>query len=181
MKKRIFLRCVAFLSASVFAILTLNGCSSRQKLSEPVKFMIATDLHYISPSLLGDGSFFTPSSEKRNDGKVVPYVSALTDAFLEEVKEKKPRALILSGDLTLNGAKASHEELAEKLLSVKSEGIDVLVIPGNHDVSSTGIGFLIGRYKKIARYGTPAYIIAPTPTTDRILTMSGIYTLMPKI
>ena len=53
-----------------------------------------------------------------------------------------------------------------------------------NDVSfmdSTGIGFLIGRYKKFLRFGVRSYIINPSQTTDKILSMSGIYTLMPKL
>lgn len=48
-------------------------------------------------------------------------------------------------------------------------------------MDSTGIGFLIGRYKKFNRYGVPVYIANPSLATDRILSMSGVYTLMPKI
>ena len=54
-------------------------------------------------------------------------------------------------------------------------------VKGISFMDSTGIGFLIGRYKRIARYGVPVYITGSTPVTDKILTMSGIYTLMPKI
>ncbi len=48
-------------------------------------------------------------------------------------------------------------------------------------MDSTGIGFLIGRYKKFRRLGIPVYITNGSPTTDKILTMSGVYTLIPKI
>ena len=48
-------------------------------------------------------------------------------------------------------------------------------------MDSTGIGFLIGRYKKFRRLGVPVYITNTPPTTDKILMMSGIYTLIPKI
>ena len=48
-------------------------------------------------------------------------------------------------------------------------------------MDSTGIGFLIGRYKKLRRYGIPVYVTNPSLGTDRILQMSGVYTLMPKI
>ena len=47
-------------------------------------------------------------------------------------------------------------------------------------MDSTGIGFLIGRYKKLLRYGIPVYVTNPSAATDRILQMSGVYTLMPK-
>ncbi len=48
-------------------------------------------------------------------------------------------------------------------------------------MDSTGIGFLIGRYKKFHRYGIPVYVTNPSLSTDKILQMSGVYTLMPKI
>ena len=48
-------------------------------------------------------------------------------------------------------------------------------------MDSTGIGFLIGRYKKFRGYGIPVYVTNPTYSADKILQMSGIYSLMPKI
>ena len=48
-------------------------------------------------------------------------------------------------------------------------------------MDSTGIGFLIGRYKTFRRFGVPVYITQPSVTTDRILSMSGVYSLMPKV
>ena len=48
-------------------------------------------------------------------------------------------------------------------------------------MDSTGIGFWIGRYKKCKRYGIPAYISNPNLSADRILSMSGVYTLLPKL
>lgn len=44
------------------------------------------------------------------DGKVVTYIDQITDAFLDEVVKLRPDALVLSGDLTLNGEKASHKD-----------------------------------------------------------------------
>ncbi len=48
-------------------------------------------------------------------------------------------------------------------------------------MDSTGIGFLIGRYKKFRQMGMPTYLTNPSQNTDKILSMSGVYTLMPKI
>ena len=47
-------------------------------------------------------------------------------------------------------------------------------------MDSTGIGFLIGRYKKAARMGVPLFVEAPNLAADKILNLSGIYTLIPK-
>jgi anti-anti-sigma factor len=48
-------------------------------------------------------------------------------------------------------------------------------------MDSTGIGFLIGRYKTFLRFGVPMYITNPNPTADKILAMSGVYTLAPRV
>ncbi len=48
-------------------------------------------------------------------------------------------------------------------------------------MDSTGIGFLIGRYKKLRRYGIPLFVRNPNPAADKVLELSGIYTLIPKL
>ena len=48
-------------------------------------------------------------------------------------------------------------------------------------MDSTGIGFLIGRYKKFQRYGIPMYVTNPSQSTDKILSISGVYALIPRI
>ncbi len=132
-------RTLSFLLSILLLLPCLASCG-RQKLDEPIEFIIANDIHYISPTLLGDGEFFR-NPTGRADGKVVHYITDITDAFIAEVIEKKPQALILAGDLTLNGAIVSHSELANKLAAVKNAGIDVLVIPGNHDFDKTAVDY----------------------------------------
>ena len=75
-----------------------------------------------------------------NDGKVIRYQPQLWQAFESEVLEAHPDALILSGDLSLNGEKANHLEFAEKLRKIKDAGIPVYVIPGNHDINKPNAG-----------------------------------------
>ncbi|MDE6104594.1 MAG: STAS domain-containing protein [Clostridia bacterium] len=47
-------------------------------------------------------------------------------------------------------------------------------------MDSTGIGFLIGRYKKASRLSIPLYIENPDFAADKILNLSGVYSLIPK-
>ena len=132
-------RTLSLLLSILLLLPSLASCG-RRKLEEPIEFIIANDIHYISPTILGDGEFFR-NPTGRADGKVVHYITDITDAFIAEVIEKKPQALILAGDLTLNGAIVSHSELANKLAAVKNAGIDVLVIPGNHDFDQTAVDY----------------------------------------
>lgn len=47
-------------------------------------------------------------------------------------------------------------------------------------MDSTGIGVLIGRYKRLKPRGVVFYIQSPQPAVDRVLGLSGIYDIMIK-
>jgi predicted MPP superfamily phosphohydrolase len=97
--------------------------------------LLATDLHYLASDLTDKGEYFQRMLDN-GDGKTTQYVTEITDAFLKQVIDQRPDVLLLSGDLTFNGAKDSHLELAGKLQKVVDSGIPVLVIPGNHDLDN---------------------------------------------
>lgn len=99
------------------------------------EIVIASDIHYLSKELTDFGDAFMEAASNR-DGQMVFYGWEITEAFLDQVIKKRPQVLILAGDLTLNGAKASHETLAQLLKRVKDAGIPVAVIPGNHDINN---------------------------------------------
>lgn len=48
-------------------------------------------------------------------------------------------------------------------------------------MDSTGIGVLIGRYKKLKGKNIPIYICNPSNHVEKIFKMSGLYEIMPKI
>ena len=48
-------------------------------------------------------------------------------------------------------------------------------------MDSTGIGVLIGRYKKLKSRNIPIYICNPSNHVEKIFMMSGLYEIMPKI
>ena len=48
-------------------------------------------------------------------------------------------------------------------------------------MDSTGIGVLIGRYKKMKDRNVPIFISNPSTQAERIFKMTGLYSLMPKI
>ncbi|MCC8023808.1 MAG: metallophosphoesterase [Clostridium sp.] len=102
---------------------------------ESVTIFIATDIHYLSPALTDHGEYFTQMVEQA-DGKVTTYTEELTEAFIQEMIEKSPDVLLLSGDLTFNGAEKSHRDLAKGLQHIVDAGITVLAIPGNHDLNN---------------------------------------------
>lgn len=48
-------------------------------------------------------------------------------------------------------------------------------------MDSTGIGVLIGRYKKLKERGVPLLLSSPSKAVDKVLSLSGLYEIMPKI
>ena len=109
------------------------GESRKEEINPEI--VIATDIHYLAKELTDFGTAFE-EKVKHGDGKVTTYVWEITDAFIDEVIERKPQALIISGDLTLEGEKLSHEAFAQKLGKLEDHGIPVYVIPGNHDINN---------------------------------------------
>ncbi len=96
------------------------------------EIIIASDIHYLAKELTDFGSGFEAYVEN-GDGKMTTYVWEITDAFLDEVIDRSPQALILSGDLSLEGELLSHEALADQLRRVEDAGIPVVVITAKHD------------------------------------------------
>lgn len=100
------------------------------------KIVIATDLHYLAEKLAGNRCESFVAMTEKGDGRVLQYSWEVLDAFIDDMLEEKPDLVVLSGDLTLDGEKASHEELAEILETLLDHDIQVAVIPGNHDINS---------------------------------------------
>ena len=101
------------------------------------EIVLATDIHYLAEELAGNRCQSFINYVYGGDGRVLLYSWEILDAFLADMKEKDPDLILLSGDLTLNGEKASHEELASLLEELDKEGIPVLVVPGNHDINNS--------------------------------------------
>ena len=89
--------------------------------------------------------------------------------------------IFLNGELDEYNAglvRGEADELIEHNLACNRVVFD---LSGVRFMDSTGIGFLIGRYKKLKRASTPMYIQSPDLAADKILSMSGIYSLIPKL
>lgn len=109
------------------------GDNTKEELNPEI--IIASDIHYLAKELTDFGEAFE-EMVRNGDGKITTYIWEITDAFIDEVIKRHPQALIISGDLTLEGARLSHEALAQKLSKLEDKGIPVFVIPGNHDINN---------------------------------------------
>ena len=125
--------------------------------SADYRIAVASDPHFISPALTDGG----PGYQRvlaAGDSKFMPWSEEILNAFIEEqlTAEKAPDAVLLTGDLSFNGAVMSHEALAVRLRPLQEAGIPVLVLTGNHDVYNINA----------ARFEGENYTRVPFATTE---------------
>ena len=93
-----------------------------------------SDIHYLSPSLYDYDRL--RNLTLKGDGKATHIMDKVMDEFVSEMLEISPGAVVVTGDLTYNGEKKSHEELKDKLSILEKNGIKVFVLMGNHDTGN---------------------------------------------
>lgn len=105
------------------------------------KLMVVSDLHYLAPELYKGSDLFLRAL-RAGDGKLTQRGEDLMAALCAQAARERPDALIVTGDLSFNGERASHEALARWFSRIEAGGVPVWVIPGNHDINvATPRGF----------------------------------------
>ena len=131
-------RSLPLAGALCLSLLLLSACASQPSGIKPgtkeATLFVASDLHLYSEELLSPGNQLYIKENFSSDGRIQEHDYTLVRALVEEVNEKAPDYLVLTGDLSFNGERESHLALAQLLGQI--ENTTVLVIPGNHDVCS---------------------------------------------
>ena len=86
----------------------------------------------------------------------------------------------LDGELDEHTAEYTRINLDQAMLQCRSAQI-VIDLANLRFMDSTGIGVLIGRYKKMRDRNIPIFICNPSSQAERIFKMTGLYQIMPKI
>jgi len=103
--------------------------------NDGVKIAILSDIHVMDPSLLvKDGVAFQTYLAK--DPKLLEYSSRIFQAAVYKLIAQRPDIVLIPGDLTKDGERISHENVARMLRLLNLYGIHVLVAVGNHDVNN---------------------------------------------
>ena len=122
---------------SVLALLTMTGCQRKLTHSEALnpaatpfpaknglRIAVASDLH-LNPD----------DTKKGKEATAVQYNMELVDALLWDAKQQGAEMILLTGDLVNGGRYARHAALTAKLKQAEASGLDVYVLPGNHDLA----------------------------------------------
>jgi 3',5'-cyclic AMP phosphodiesterase CpdA len=135
-KKSIYALFIAFsLSITACSSIAVSKAIPKIKTGNDMSLFITTDIHYLSKGLT-DGKEAFQQYVKGGDGKTLDYIDEILNGLTYDIEKKKPEVLIVSGDLTNNGEKKSHLDLADKFKRIERLGTSVYVIPGNHDISN---------------------------------------------
>lgn len=100
-----------------------------------IKIAIISDLHVMAPGLLKqDGKAFEQYLNR--DRKMLRESVEILDTLVTDILELKPHLVLVTGDLTKDGERTSHLLVADRLQRLVDAGIQVLVVPGNHDINN---------------------------------------------
>ena len=98
-----------------------------------IKIAVLSDTHYYPLNYVSDCEDY--ETYVGGDPKMLEESGSILDAALQMVREDAPDILVVSGDLTKDGEKLGHEQLAERFQAIEDEtDTEVFVINGNHDV-----------------------------------------------
>jgi len=85
----------------------------------------------------------------------------------------------LDGELDEHTAEYTRINLDRAMTTTTAAQI-VIDLANLKFMDSTGIGVLIGRYKKMRDRNVPIFISNPSTQAERIFKMTGLYSIMPK-
>ena len=100
-----------------------------------LKLVVISDLHVMAPELLvNEGTAFEQYLNR--DRKMLRESLEILDTLVSDILELKPSLVLVTGDLTKDGERVSHQLVAGQLQRLVDAGIQVLVVPGNHDINN---------------------------------------------
>ena len=95
-------------------------------------------------------------------------------------KSGESLTVYLKGELDEFSAASARDVLDRLILdNINAERI-IFDLTDITFMDSTGIGLLIGRYKKIKQFNKNVYIAGANVATEKVIQLAGLYNIMPK-
>ena len=111
-----------------------NRGKGHDPITPPVQFAVFSDPHLYNVRLGDTGSAFEMYLNR--DPKLLRESEAILDSAISSIIQQHVRFVIIPGDLTKDGEIADHLLMAKHLARLEQHGIQVYVVPGNHDINN---------------------------------------------
>jgi len=101
---------------------------------------------------------------------------------MQVTSQKINETLIISLAGELDEHSANYvRDMMDNVMSENEPSQVIVDLAGLEFMDSTGIGVMIGRYKKMKERGIPIFVANPNKQIDKIFMMTALYDVMPKI
>lgn len=119
------------------------------QMSGAIKIVAMSDIHAMSEKLVVKGGVAI-DKYAASDMRMIKESTEILRTVIGKIIEQHPDIVMISGDLTKDGERLSHEFVASQLERLRAKGIKVLVIPGNHDISNANAKYFNGKVRSDA-------------------------------
>ena len=112
-----------------------DGGNTPQKDPNFKSIIVMSDIHVMASQLLENrGAAY--ENYLNQDPKLLEYSGEVLEYLVGETVKRDPDLVIIPGDLTKDGELLSHQLVVSILGRLRSAGIPVVVVPGNHDIDN---------------------------------------------
>ncbi|WP_168203448.1 metallophosphoesterase family protein [Oceanispirochaeta crateris] len=108
------------------------------------KIAHVSDVHHYARSLYDPASAGFEEFSRNNEGRTVLYTTEMMEILKADLLSRGVSTLLLSGDLSVLGTRATHEEMADILGGFEDDGIHVFITTGNHDINNPRAFRIVG-------------------------------------
>ena len=132
-------RYVLCLACAFYALMTACDKSSTSEPEDVTptntpQFAVIADIHVYDTNLGTTGQAY--QTYLAGDRKLITESEAILESLVDRLKTMALNFVLVAGDLTKDGEKDSHDLVAAYFAELEDAGIEVYVVPGNHDVAN---------------------------------------------
>ncbi|HLP78417.1 MAG TPA: metallophosphoesterase [Candidatus Paceibacterota bacterium] len=129
------------------------GAIAKHLGNSTVSFAVLSDLHWYDTHLGTTGAAF--ADYLAQDPKLLAESDAILDAAVANIVKQRVNFVIVPGDLTKDGELVNHLGVAKHFKQLEQRGIQVFVVPGNHDINNSDAVRYIGNKTRRVPTVTP--------------------------